>query len=44
MIVESDIELLAALSIIYPESKKNKLRKMLTEGRVEVDGKIIHKA
>ncbi len=44
MIVESDIELLVALSIIYPESKKNKLRKMLTEGRVEVDGKIIHKA
>ncbi len=44
MKVEIDTELLDVLSEIFPNSKKNKLRKMLTEGRVSVDGTIVHKA
>ena len=44
MKAEEEITLLEALCAIYPNSKKNTLRKMLTEGRVSVDGKIIHKA
>ena len=44
MRAEKEITLLEALCGIYPNSKKNTLRKMLTEGRVSVDGKIIHKA
>ena len=41
---EKEIELLEALSLIHPNSKRNTLRKMLTAGRVMVDGNIIHKA
>ena len=44
MRVEKEIALLSALTEMYPNSKKNTLRKMLTEGRVSIDGKIIHKA
>ena len=44
MRVEKETVLLDALCEIYPNSKKNTLRKMLTEGRVSVDGKIVHKA
>ncbi len=44
MIADSEQELLAILQHMFPDSKTNKLRKMLTEGRVEVDGKIVHKA
>ncbi len=41
---EKEIELLEALSSMHPNSKRNTLRKMLTTGRVMVDGNIIHKA
>ena len=41
---EKEIELLEALSSMHPNSKRNTLRKMLTAGRVMVDGNIIHKA
>ena len=41
---EQDIELIEALASIYPNSKRNTLRKMLTSGRVMVEGEIIHKA
>ena len=41
---ENEIELLEALSLMLPNSKRNTLRKMLTAGRVMVDGNIIHKA
>ena len=39
-----DIELIEALATMYPDSKRNTLRKMLTSGRVTVDGKVVHKA
>ena len=41
---ENEIELLEALSLMHPNSKRNTLRKMLTAGRVMVNGNIIHKA
>ena len=41
---KNEIELLEALSLMHPNSKRNTLRKMLTAGRVMVDGNIIHKA
>ena len=41
---EQDIELIEALASIYPNSKRNTLRKMLTSGRVMVEGEIVHKA
>lgn len=41
---QEDTELLEAISIIYPNSKRNTLRKMLTSGRVQVNNKVIHKA
>lgn len=41
---DQEMELIEAMSIIFPDSKKNTLRKMLTSGRVSVGGKIIHKA
>ena len=44
MKVEQETELIEALAFIFPNSKRNTLRKMLTSGRVMVDGKIIHKA
>ena len=39
-----DIELIEALGEMYPNSKRNTLRKMLTSGRVSIDGEIVHKA
>jgi len=39
-----EIELIEALSAMYPNSKRNTLRKMLTSGRVTVDSKVVHKA
>ncbi len=39
-----DIELIEALAAMYPNSKRNTLRKMLTSGRVTVDGEVVHKA
>ena len=39
-----DIELIEALTAMYPNSKRNTLRKMLTSGRVLVDDKVVHKA
>ena len=39
-----DTELIEALAAMYPNSKRNTLRKMLTSGRVSVDGKVVHKA
>ena len=41
---EKEIELIEALSTHFPKSKRNTLRKMLTEGRALVDGKVVHKA
>ena len=42
--VEDELILLAALELMYPQSTKTKLRKMLTEGRVLVDGEPVYKA
>ena len=42
--VEDEDILLNILSIIFPESSKSKLRKMLTTGRVNVNGKTTYKA
>ena len=42
--VEEEIILLSALELMYPESTKSKLRKMLTEGRVLVDRTPVYKA
>ena len=42
--VEEEIILLSALQLMYSESTKSKLRKMLTEGRVLVDGTPVYKA
>jgi 23S rRNA-/tRNA-specific pseudouridylate synthase len=36
--------LLDVLAIMMPNTSKSKLRKMLTEGRIHVDGTTIHKA
>ena len=44
IIIDSDTTLLDTLSINFKETSKNKLRKMLTEGRISVNGKIEHKA
>ena len=41
---DKDIELIDALGEIYPNSKRNTLRKMLTSGRVKVGNEVIHKA
>lgn len=41
---EQDIELIEALNQLFPNSKRNTLRKMLTSGRVIVDEEVIHKA
>ena len=41
---KEDIELIEALKAHFPNSKRNTLRKMLTEGRALVDGKVVHKA
>ena len=42
--IEEELILLAALELMYPQSTKTKLRKMLTEGRVLVDGEPVYKA
>ena len=42
--VEEELILLAALELMYPQSTKTKLRKMLTEGRVLVDEEPVYKA
>ena len=42
--VEEEIFLLSALELMYPKSTKSKLRKMLTEGRVLVNGEPVYKA
>ena len=39
-----DIELIEALAAMYPNSKRNTLRKMLTSGRVTVGDMVVHKA
>ncbi|RJV01342.1 MAG: RluA family pseudouridine synthase [Candidatus Poseidoniales archaeon] len=44
MRIEQDLELIEALAKQFPNSKRNTLRKMLTMGRVMVDGKVVHKA
>jgi len=41
---EEEIDLLEAAQKMLPASKRNTLRRMLTEGRIRVDGKIVHKA
>ncbi|MDP6864509.1 MAG: RluA family pseudouridine synthase [Candidatus Poseidoniaceae archaeon] len=41
---EEEIDLLEAAQKMLPTSKRNTLRRMLTEGRIRVDGKIVHKA
>jgi 23S rRNA pseudouridine1911/1915/1917 synthase len=41
---KQDIELIEALAAHFPNSKRNTLRKMLTEGRVLVDGNVVYKA
>ena len=43
-IVEEALFLLSKLELIFPESTKSKLRKMLTEGRVLVDGTPVYNA
>ena len=42
--VENESFLLATLTMMFPESTKSKLRKMLTEGRVLVNGIPVYKA
>ena len=44
IIIDSDTTLLDTLSLNFKQTSKNKLRKMLTEGRISVNGKIEHKA
>ena len=44
MRIESEMELIEALSLRFPKSSKNTLRKMLTAGRVTVDEVVLHKA
>ena len=42
--VDEESILLHTLALIFPESTKSKLRKMLTEGRVLVNGIPVYKA
>ncbi len=42
--ISKDTILLDELSIQFIQTSKNKLRKMLTEGRISINGKIEHKA
>ncbi len=41
---EHENTLLDILKLMMPSTSKSKLRKMLTEGRIQVDGEVIHKA
>ncbi len=43
-IIEKEIELLDFLKQNFPNSSSNKLRKMLSQGRIEVNNTITHKA
>ena len=42
--IDSEQNLIEAIATSFPNSSKNKLRKMLTEGRITVNGEIEHKA
>ena len=42
--IDSEQNLIEALATSFSKSSKNKLRKMLTEGRITVNGEIEHKA
>ena len=42
--INSEQNLIDALVSSLPNSSKNKIRKMLTEGRISVNGEIEHKA
>jgi RluA family pseudouridine synthase len=42
--INSEQNLIDALALSLPNSSKNKIRKMLTEGRISVNGEIEHKA
>ncbi len=42
--IESEQSLIEVLSKSFPNSSKNKIRKMLTEGRISINGEIEHKA
>ena len=42
--VTEDGLLISELSLIFPNMSKNKIRKMLTNNRIEVDGEVVNKA
>ena len=42
--IDNNSILLDELTIQFKQTSRNKLRKMLTEGRISVNGKIEHKA
>tara|TARA_B100001564_G_scaffold335869_1_gene325569 strand:- start:385 stop:1263 length:879 start_codon:yes stop_codon:yes gene_type:complete len=42
--IEHENTLLGVLELMMPSTSKSKLRKMLTEGRIQVNGEVIHKA
>ena len=42
--VEDESPLLSVLTVMFPSSTKSKLRKMLTEGRVLVNGEPVYRA
>ena len=42
--VTKDQLLIEALATIFPNASTNKLRKMLTNNRVEIDGVVVNKA
>ena len=42
--VTKDGLLISELSLIFPNMSKNKIRKMLTNNRIEVDGEVVNKA
>ena len=42
--IANEIELLSYLKEVFPSSSSNTLRKMLSLGRVKINGEIIHAA
>ena len=42
--ITDEIELLDLLKQIFPKSSTNKLRKMLSNGRIKINSEIVHKA
>ena len=42
--ITDEIELLVLLKQIFPQSSTNKLRKMLSNGRIKINSEIVHKA